>query len=48
MASAQPIDTTAGKLTPYQELDQTLIGYAHTSRDVLGSNFVGLYLTESH
>jgi hypothetical protein len=39
------IDNT--KLTPYRGLDEVLIDYAHTSRAVLGDNFVGLYLLGS-
>ncbi|HEX3200210.1 MAG TPA: nucleotidyltransferase domain-containing protein, partial [Propionibacteriaceae bacterium] len=35
------------KLTPYRGLDEVLIDYAHTSRAVLGDNFVGLYLLGS-
>jgi predicted nucleotidyltransferase len=35
------------KLTPYRGLDEILIDYAHTSRAVLGDNFVGLYLLGS-
>jgi predicted nucleotidyltransferase len=41
------IGATPGKLTPYVELDQVLTGYGHTLRDVLGGNFVGLYLLGS-
>jgi predicted nucleotidyltransferase len=36
-----------GKLTPYRGLDEVLVDYAHTSRAVLGDNFVGLYLLRS-
>jgi Nucleotidyltransferase domain len=35
------------KLTPYRGLDEVLLDYAHTSRAVLGDNFVGLYLLGS-
>ena len=35
------------KLTPYRGLDEVLIDYAHTSRAVLGDNFIGLYLLGS-
>ena len=35
------------KLTPYRGLDEVLIEYAHTSRAVLGDNFVGIYLLGS-
>lgn len=38
---------TPGTLTPYRGLDEVLIDYAHTSRAVLGDNFVGLYLLGS-
>jgi hypothetical protein len=34
-------------LTPYLRLDDVLINYAQTSRDVLADNFVGLYLLGS-
>ncbi len=30
-------------LTPYRALDDVLVGYAHTLRDVLAGGFVGLY-----
>jgi hypothetical protein len=47
MTESQGADATSGKLTPYSQLDEVLTGYAHTSRDVLGANFVGLYLLGS-
>ena len=40
-------DVDNRKLSPYPELDEVLIDYAHTSRAVLGDNFVGLYLLGS-
>jgi hypothetical protein len=41
------VDTTPGDLTPYLGLDEVLTEYAHTSQDVLGDNFVGLYMLGS-
>jgi hypothetical protein len=39
--------TDSRRLTPYPELDAVLIDHAHTSRGVLGTSFVGLYLLGS-
>jgi predicted nucleotidyltransferase len=47
MSDSEDIGPTPGDLTPYLRLDDVLINYAHTSRDVLGDNFVGLYLLGS-
>ena len=47
MVSSQAIDETPGELTPYRVLDEVLVDYAHTSRAVLGDNFVGLYVLGS-
>lgn len=45
--STEVVDATGGDLTPYLGLDEVLLDYAHTSRDILGDNFVGLYLLGS-
>ena len=47
MSDSEDIGPTPGDLTPYLRLDDVLINYAHTSRDVLDDNFVGLYLLGS-
>jgi len=46
-AGNEGVDTTPGKLTPYLGLDETLIGHAHASQDILQHNLVGLYLLGS-
>jgi predicted nucleotidyltransferase len=47
MSDGEDIGPTPGDLTPYLRLDEVLINYAQTSRDVLHDNFVGLYLLGS-
>ena len=47
MNNSEDIGPAPGDLTPYLRLDDVLINYAHTSRDVLDDNFVGLYLLGS-
>ncbi|MCA2219220.1 nucleotidyltransferase domain-containing protein [Jidongwangia harbinensis] len=47
MNDSDDIGPTPGVLTPYQRLDDVLVGYAGTVREVLADNFVGLYLLGS-
>lgn len=47
MTYSGDVGPAPGELTPYLRLDEVLIKYAHLSRDVLGGNFVGLYLLGS-
>lgn len=47
MAGSRSDDLAPGQLTPYAELDTVLVEYAHTSANVLGDGFVGLYLLGS-
>ncbi|MBO0810461.1 MAG: DUF4111 domain-containing protein [Microlunatus sp.] len=41
------VGPTPGDLTPYVQLDGVLRDYAHRSRELLGDNFVGMYLLGS-
>lgn len=47
MKANKSVDTTPGNLTPYLRLDEVLVEYAHTLKDVLADNFVGMYLSGS-
>lgn len=47
MGTSEDVGPTPGELTPYLRLDDVLVDYARTLRDVLGDSFVGLYLLGS-
>ncbi len=47
MSDSEDLGPTPGVLTPYVKLDDVLTTYALTLREVLGDEFVGLYLLGS-
>lgn len=47
VAQDPSFDPTPGRITPYAELDETLLDHARALREALGDDFIGLYPTGS-